>query len=140
MSSGGFNSASLEIFEAAKELGKICILEQTILPRQLEDRILKEVAQNLPFSRDEKPETVFANPLSERERAEWNLADIIFVGSEFVRAGLIECGVSSDKIRVVPYGVDTSKFYSNETRKASSQLSLFFLLARSESGRGRMTL
>lgn len=38
------------------------------------------------------------------------MADLILAGSSWVRESCIENGVSEEKIRVVPYGIDTRKF------------------------------
>ena len=106
----GFNGAALELFEAAKRQNKICVLEQTILPLALERRLLAE--EQLRWPGWEKAPTNWAEPLAldGREEAEWTLADAIVTGSDFVRAGLIELGVSPGKIHVIPYGVDQKRF------------------------------
>jgi glycosyltransferase involved in cell wall biosynthesis len=43
-----------------------------------------------------------------REEAEWQEADLILCGSEFVKDGIRACGGPVDRVAVVPYGVDTS--------------------------------
>lgn len=108
----GFNGASLEAFSAARARGCYKILEQTMAPRLVEDRILKEVHTTYPgwsdkaalrhgFSRTE---------LYRREAAEWEAADVIVCGSQFVVDGIIEAGGSEKKCVVVPYGVDPNSF------------------------------
>lgn len=106
----GFNTASLELFRAAKQKGTVCILDQTILPRRLEANLLESTAADWkgwqPGFRAPKNGGI----LAEREELEWKLADFILVGSNFVREGLIGCGVPQNKITVIPYGVETSRF------------------------------
>jgi hypothetical protein len=104
----GFNTASAGMFQAAKARGLTCILEQTILPSALEHRLLSEVAEECrswhPDFRDGD------GGLQHLEQAEWELADIVVAGSPFVADGLEACGVAPDRIRVVPYGVDSKVF------------------------------
>lgn len=44
----GFNGAALELFETAKRQGRLCVLEQTILPRALERRLLQQEQARWP--------------------------------------------------------------------------------------------
>jgi glycosyltransferase involved in cell wall biosynthesis len=106
----GFNGAAVELLEAAKCQGRLCVLEQTILPRVLERRMLADEQQRWPGW--EKHRTDWTQPLAMegREETEWELADAIVAGSEFVRGGLVEMGVSPGKIHVIPYGVEASRF------------------------------
>ncbi|MFW6106739.1 MAG: glycosyltransferase family 4 protein [bacterium] len=105
----GFNSASRKLFEAAKDRGLITIVEQTIAPRLLEDRLLAAEFADAPDwglrERDENTEK-----FAQREKEEWALADLIVCGSEFVRDGIAEEDGPVDKCVVVPYGVDLLSF------------------------------
>lgn len=103
----GFNSASLELFETAKRQHKICVLEQTILPFVLERRLLMQEQARWPGWELNPSDLSNPSMLDQREQAEWNLADIIVMGSDFVRDGLIELGVPKKKLMVIPYGVDS---------------------------------
>ncbi len=113
----GFNNASLELFQAVKAHGRQCILEQTILPAELEFRLIREEVARWPGWQPGLDIPEFDRPTIERTRQEWTLADCIVAGSNFVRAGLEECGVPADKIRVVPYGVDMDRFSPAQTRE-----------------------
>jgi len=106
----GFNGASEFIFKTAKSLKKTCILEQTILPKQLEIDILRaEIERNSDFI-DRKQFLLQSNSrIASAENEEWQLADKIIVASDFVANGLQSLGVPSSKVRVVPYGVDIPK-------------------------------
>jgi glycosyltransferase involved in cell wall biosynthesis len=106
----GFDNASLELFQAARACGRQCILEQTILPPELEFKLVREELARWPgwqpgLSIPELDHSAIDR--AERERA---LADCIVAGSDFVREGLEQCGVPPGKIRVVPYGVDVNHF------------------------------
>jgi glycosyltransferase involved in cell wall biosynthesis len=101
-----FNSAGLEVLQAAKRRGLLTVMEQTIAPREIERRILSEEQARFP-GWESAPETdPCAQEYADRERAEWGAADRILCGSEFVRDGIRECGGPVEKCVVVPYGVD----------------------------------
>ena len=106
----GFSGASLEMFRGAKAQNIKCVLEQTILPDPSRYRLMLEEIKSWPgweprLLSDDLKSTDFA-----REEQEWRLADGVVAGSEFVKQGLMECGVTPEKIHVVPYGVDTVRF------------------------------
>lgn len=106
----GFDSASLELFRAAKARGRHCVLEQTILPDELGSRLMREEFARWPGWQLGSDIPEFDHPTIERARQEWELADCIVAGSPFVRSGLEQCGVPAGKIHVVPYGVDVDRF------------------------------
>jgi Glycosyl transferases group 1 len=106
----GFNNASLELFQASRAQGRQCILEQTILPPELEFKLMRE---ELSRWRGWQPGLDIPEgdrAVADRAAQEWTLADCIVAGSDFVREGLERCGVPQRKIRVVPYGVDVNRF------------------------------
>ena len=117
----GFNSSALELFQAAKASGRICILEQTILPRELEIKLLADEARFWPGW---QPSMIalgdLGSPMIAIERQEWELADRIVAGSAFVSAGLIECGVPPAKIKVVSYGIDVDRFALRRDRMCAT--------------------
>ena len=104
----GFNGAALEIFKHAREKGITCILEQTIAPRRIEREFLLAEALRWPEWQPGLDIDLRTGPdlLSEREEAEWELADKIICGSDFVLEGLKAGGVPMRKCSVVPYGVE----------------------------------
>ncbi len=125
----GFSGASLEMFRGAKAQGIKCILEQTILPDQPRYRLMLEEIKAWPdwepgLSHSDYETTDYA-----REEQEWLLADGIVAGSEFVKSGLVECGVASDKVHVVPYGVDTVRFplTSGDDKRHGGPLRVLFV-------------
>lgn len=104
----GFNSACTEMFRAARDQGLTRVMEQTILPGSLENRLLREVADEWPGW--QPGIQVSESRLQAREHEEWEMSDRIVAGSEFVAQGLTECGVARNKISVIPYGVDAGRF------------------------------
>lgn len=101
-----FNSAALELFDAAKARGRRCVLEQTIVPRRVEHRLLQRERERFPAWRGEADGGRALERYCEREEAEWGLADRILCGSAFVRDGIAECGGPAERCIIVPYGVD----------------------------------
>jgi glycosyltransferase involved in cell wall biosynthesis len=111
-----FNTAALEIFQAAKKHGQVAVLEQTIAPRSLEEQLLAEEHRLFPHWEPSRNWGLATIETIAREQAEWQLADLIICGSEFVREGIGRCGGPLEKCHVVPYGVDAS--FSNAPRSA----------------------
>ena len=106
----GFNGASLELFQSSKQRQITCILEQTILPKQLEIRHINQEFKRWPDWELGLEVRTSPSLLENREMEEWELADIILAGSDYVRTGLLECGVPNWKIKVIFYGVDVDRF------------------------------
>lgn len=90
-----FEGSALATFARARALGKTTILD---VPSAYE-RLL---AVDLTVQADADDPT--------RIRAERSLADYVVVPSAFVADCLVEHGVSPERIRQVPYGVDTGRF------------------------------
>ena len=106
----GFNGVALELFETSKRQGRLCVLDQTILPRALEQRLLKQEQARWPGWEQDVRDWSRPLAMDGREEVEWDLADAIVAGSAFVRDGLRELGVPAEKIYVIPYGVDLNRF------------------------------
>lgn len=105
-----FNGPAHGLFQAARQEGRICVLEQTILPRTLEWRLMAEEQQRWPTWEEAPTDWSQTPPTDDREEGAWELADAIVVGSDFVRDGLVSLGVAPEKIHVIPYGVDPERF------------------------------
>ncbi len=102
-----FNTAALEILSAARQRGLFTVVEQTIVPRTIEEALLAEGRARYGGWEPEHGQNATAAALAHRERDEWEQADLIVCGSEFVRAGIQQCGGPVERCVVVPYGVDT---------------------------------
>ncbi len=101
-----FDGAALELLREARRAGLTTVLEQTIASVELQDRLMLEQANRFPDwgARAIDRKTVAA--LCAHERAEWEAADLIVCGSEFVRQSIAESGGPAERCVVVPYGVD----------------------------------
>ncbi|MEO1377140.1 MAG: glycosyltransferase family 4 protein [Cyanobacteria bacterium J06635_10] len=101
----GFNGASLELFQYAKQRGIWCILDQTLAERSLVHKLLLEEEQ-LWQGWSTSPFTVSDTDLelAQREQQEQDLADHIISGSEFVKDSLKARGIEEKKISVVSLG------------------------------------
>jgi len=100
-----FNSTGLELMRAARSSGLRCVMEQTIAPKRIERTLLDEEHKRFPGWELESYDALGDEFIS-REEGEWDAADLILCGSEFVREGVVQMGGSSERCRVVPYGVD----------------------------------
>ncbi len=101
-----YNSAAKELLAEARRRQLMAILEQTIAPREIERRILRQEQEMFPDWEQPLESNARAGEFCERERAEWELADVIVCGSSFVRDGIAACGGPADRCSVVPYGVE----------------------------------
>jgi len=102
-----YNSAALELLQHARQNGLHGILEQSIVPKRLERRLLAEEATVHPGWEETVDSDGAGEEYAAREEAEWQEADLILCGSEFVKDGIRACGGPVDRVAVVPYGVDT---------------------------------
>ena len=122
-----FNSAGLELLHAAKREGLRAVMEQTIAPMNVELQLLSDEAARFPgWEGSTKIEGTCAALYCDREQSEWQLADIILCGSDFVRDGIAQCGGPVEKCVVVPYGVD-SPIPKSEPRKRERSAPLHVL-------------
>ncbi len=115
----GFNSAALELFRGGKARGLLCVLEQTMAPHRVYLRLMRAELARWPGWQPNFDLDVERSPLIHREEAEWELADMIICGSQFVVDGIAECGGPVEKCRIVPYGVDQRRFSLRPGRECS---------------------
>jgi glycosyltransferase involved in cell wall biosynthesis len=101
-----FNSAGLEILQRARREGLRAVMEQTIAPMRVELELLKEERARFAGWEKVSDRNNCAAEYCQREEAEWQAANVILCGSEFVRDGIAQCGGPVRKCVVVPYGVD----------------------------------
>ena len=100
-----YNSAGLEILRLARSRGQRTVMEQTIAPGMIEDRLLAEERRTFPNWENHDPDGL-RDEWYRREQEEWELADTIVCGSDFVKKSIGACGGPVERCVTVPYGVD----------------------------------
>jgi glycosyltransferase involved in cell wall biosynthesis len=101
-----YNTAGLEILEAARAGKRRAIVEQTIAPLRFENNLLQEERERFPTWQRPIDAGEDFERLCQREESEWRLADIIVCGSDFVRESVAASGGPRERCVVVNYGVD----------------------------------
>ena len=116
----GFNGECLELFKYAKDKGVMTILDQTIIPKEIENQILEKEFDKYPDWQQKPEKNYLQDKFIERQHNEWKFADKIICGSGFVKEKIIAFNVNSDKISVVPSGFDSNHNFKrklNENKK-----------------------
>jgi len=124
----GFNGASLEIIEFCKQNKKNFILEQTSIPHKFYNEIVNEEIKK--FTNYEKNGMMRNKDydLVNRELQEIMLTDYIIAPSAFVKDSLINLGAKSEKIILIPYGIETERFpYKIRKKGKNRPLNILFL-------------
>lgn len=105
-----FNGAGLELLQWARRQSLRTVLEQTSAPVRLEETLLREERRRWPGWEYDGLAPADWAPLAEREAAEWQLADTILCGSEYVAEGVRAEGGPAERCHVVPYGTSSAEF------------------------------
>ena len=116
-----FNTAGLEILQAARRQGLLGVMEQTIGPKRIEVELLETEYEYFPEWGLDGGRDALAGEVIAREAAEWDAAHLILCACEFVRDGIARCGGPVEKCIVVPYGVDVPG-QNSELRTQKSEL------------------
>jgi starch synthase len=106
-----YEDGAAATFKKAKEQGILCFYDLPILFYRTSQAIQAEEAQRFPdlalaLQAVQEPAWKI-----ERKEQEIQLADYIFVPSSFVRNSLLEAGVKSEKIGVIPFGAPIDYFH-----------------------------
>ncbi len=101
----GYSYASLEMLAAEKKRGVLTVLDQ-IDPGAVEFRL---VAEEMAASRNAGPPPEFPAAYFDRNRREWELADLIVVNSEWTREAMIKEGVAPEKLEIVPLAFEAAQ-------------------------------
>jgi glycosyltransferase involved in cell wall biosynthesis len=98
-------------FETVRRAGGRAVLSYPIAHNGFQARLYAEEAELAPEFAAALPRIdLLPGEYSERLEVECALADLILVGSSFVRESFVAMGVDAGKIAVTPYGVDTERF------------------------------
>ncbi|MFL5559907.1 MAG: glycosyltransferase family 4 protein [Gemmatimonadaceae bacterium] len=112
-----YDTAALEVFEAARRVGAICVLDQSIghvtqLIRQFEAAGL-EHRQSAEFVAD--------------SLSEIRAADVIVTSSQYVVDGLKDAGIREERVIAIPYGVDLTTFTPRADRGGKKQVEALYV-------------
>lgn len=120
-----YSSAALETFKIAKEKGITCILDHATAPLRQEKDLVDCYREAFPgwfYEEEDGPEI---DKYTERQRHEADLADVILCGSTFIKNMLVDSGVDSSKIHIVPLGIKEN-FHFSYKRDNESELHVLF--------------
>ena len=119
-----FNTVAKDLFSSTQTTNTIKVLEQTLVPRITEHRLLlNEFESNsISLSRGKASEAY-----EQLELDECRLADKILVGSSFVKTALIDLGISDQKIKIVPYGFSPDNISTQTPKVLGSTLRILFV-------------
>lgn len=109
----GSYHVSTSAFERARALGRTTVLNYPIAHHRWQHRFYSEQARREPGFAAALPD--FGTE-ADRERhaslldGEIALADLILVGSHFVRDTFVSEGIPAERLHVIPYGADSQRF------------------------------
>jgi len=103
-------SASLEIFQRAKEAGMKCILDQCAAAHEVEAEIMHEEHTRWPGWEDNRHVGATHDQMAGRLAVERDLADVVLCPSSFVRDSLRGRVPEHARVCVVPYGKDVARY------------------------------
>ena len=121
-----YTSAALELFQAARKTGRVCVLDHATAPKLFEDRLVQEERRRheglfVPSEPDER-----AHEYADRQREEWNLADVILCGSNFVRCAVEAEDGPVHKTAVVPLGISPDRVLAPRPTRPAGPLRILF--------------
>ncbi|WP_144577609.1 glycosyltransferase family 4 protein [Agrobacterium sp. DE0009] len=111
-----FSGDALEQMRAAKQQGLWTAVEQMIAPRDVVEALLAQEMARFPEWTGPAQDNPHARLFADREKAEWQLADVIVCPSEFVRKHVVACGGPQARCVVVPYGVNAAAAIDRQAR------------------------
>ncbi|WP_026733410.1 glycosyltransferase family 4 protein [Fischerella sp. PCC 9605] len=97
-------------FEKAKQKGILCLYDLPIPFYQMTRRIMSQEAERFPDLASVIQTIQEPAWKIERKEQEVKLADYIFVASSITKQSLLEIGVESEKVSVIPYGAPVDSF------------------------------
>jgi glycosyltransferase involved in cell wall biosynthesis len=106
-----FPTTAAPIFQYVSQLGMKVFLEQFIAPRKILAQLMWEEIRRWPGWEPASPWAKPSLASLQLEEQEYYLSDAIICPSEFVAQSLRLLGTPADKIHLVPYGVEASRFF-----------------------------
>jgi glycosyltransferase involved in cell wall biosynthesis len=120
----GFDDSFLHTLRRAKQNHAITVLNQLTGHSTVWRRIMSEEAELCPEFADSLP-NYYSNHLDERYRCEVMEADYILACSDYVKDSLLQAGVVSERIALLPFGVNTEHFQPPKKRNMNKFRILF---------------
>ncbi len=120
-----YDTVAYHAFVKSKDSHLVKILDLATIPWQVRERLYQEEFQMWPGYTERKLKS--DNNQIKRYSEELMLADYILVGSKFVKAFLIECGIPSEKIYVAYYGCDIKQFHPAVKSNPSKRLTMLYV-------------
>jgi glycosyltransferase involved in cell wall biosynthesis len=109
---------ALPSFQAIKRRNGVAVLNFPIAHHRYIQRVLLEEARRVPMFA-ETMQYEYSTERCDQLDAEVALADVVLVGSTFLRNTFTQEGITASKIRVTPYGTNTSLFRPRTEPKPS---------------------
>jgi glycosyltransferase involved in cell wall biosynthesis len=111
-----YDGSARTIFKAARSVGATCVLDQTIghVKSCIQELATAGVPLHLPVA--------FLRDAEEEVKA----ADVIVAGSTYVRDTLLKLGTPSERVVVIPYGVDVLRFQAT-TRPIAERVQALYV-------------
>lgn len=106
-----FPATAAPLCQYVSQFGMKVFLEQFSAPRKIMAHIVEEENERWPGWEPPSPWGAPSIDSLKLEEQEFHLADAIICPSEFVAQSLRSLGTPSEKIHLVSYGVDSSKFF-----------------------------
>ncbi|BAU63908.1 putative glycosyl transferase [Stanieria sp. NIES-3757] len=106
----GYEDEVATTFEVAKKKGIICLYDLPIMFYQMSRNIQAQEAELFPDLSDSLMAVNEPSWKIKRKEKEIQLADHIFVASSITKRSVLELGISSEKISVIPYGAPIDYF------------------------------
>jgi hypothetical protein len=118
---GFVRSIDPDLCATARDNGITVVVDQMIAPADVQWRAEQGQEQRWPqWQGSHRAWDV--DLVREIEQRTWTAADHVTCPSDYVRAGLLEQGVSADKISVLPYPIDTGAFPFSDRRGRGQSL------------------
>jgi hypothetical protein len=106
-----YEDGAATTFEAAKRKGMLCFYDLPILFYRMAKEIQQEEAELFPELSPALQAIQEPDWKLRRKEREVALADHIFVASSITQQSLLQAGIASDKITVIPYGAPIEYFH-----------------------------
>jgi starch synthase len=112
----GLSGSALISGQTVQRSGGIYLCDRGSSHIRYQDRILREERIRFGYTKSPgiDPRTI------DREEAEYSVADLITVPSTFAFKTFLEEGISEEKMRLVPYGVELARFAPTELQNPDS--------------------